>query len=97
MKLVTNGLHSTMEYNAATMIASSHLGNAVVLSHCTENKSQLLHIKYNDAYLFGVLPLSSRTLFASDNSKVSVCVVNGLKCLLFNLYAPSLLKKFENL
>ena len=82
MKLVTNGLHPTMEYNAANMRASSHLGRAVVLSHCTENKvadwkSQLLHSKYNDPYLFGVLPLSSRTLFASDKSKGPVYVVNG--------------------
>ena len=36
MKLVNNGLHYSMEYLAATMIVSSHLGLVLVLSHCTE-------------------------------------------------------------
>ena len=82
MKLVTNGLHSSMEYNAATMVASSHLGREVVLSHLTENRSadwkaQLLQSKYNDEYLFGQLPLSSRTTYALDKSKGPVFVSAG--------------------
>ena len=75
MKLVTNGLHSTMEYNAATMVASKHLGRAVVLIHCTKRqtadwKSQLLDSKYNDPYLFGVLPCSSHQNFIAIRPRV---------------------------
>ena len=82
MKLVSNGLHSSMEYNAATLVASKHLGRSVVLSHCTERnsadwKSQLLDSKYNDPYLFGFLPSSSRTIFYNDKSKGSVSLLSG--------------------
>ena len=38
LKLVSNGLHSSMEYNTAMMIASSHLGRQLVLSHCGEKR-----------------------------------------------------------
>ena len=81
-KLVSNGLHSSMEYNAATMVASKHLGHSVVLSHCTERnsadwKSQLLDSKYNDPYLFGFLPSSSHAIFYNDKSKGSVSLLSG--------------------
>ena len=63
MKLVHNGFHSSMEYNAANMIASSHLGRSLVLNHCTEEaanwKEQLLQSKYNEPHLFGVLSNSA--------------------------------------
>ena len=79
---ISNGLHSSMEYNAATMVASPHLGREVVLSHFTGNRSavwndQLLQSKYNDVYLFGQLPSSSRTTFSCDKSKGPVYVVYG--------------------
>ena len=64
MKLVTYGLHSTMEYYVATLLVSSLIGRAVVLSYCTENRvadwfSNLLHSKFIDFPLFRVYPLSS--------------------------------------
>ena len=70
MKLINNGLHSSMEYNAATMIASTHLGRSLVLNHCTEKKEanwkeQFLQSKYNDPHLFGVLPNSARAKFTN--------------------------------
>ena len=42
MDPMTNGLHSTCEYNAATMVASKHHRRSVVLNHC----SDLAHADY---------------------------------------------------
>ena len=82
MQVVSNGLGSSMEYNAATMVARSHLGREVVPNHLSEKKeadwkAQLLQSKYNDEYLFGQLPLSSRTFFALDKIKGPVYVSTG--------------------
>ena len=37
MELINNGLYSSMEYNAATMVASKHHGRKVVLNHCSQS------------------------------------------------------------
>ena len=68
MELINNGLSSSMEYNAATMVASKHHGRKVVLNHCTQSKEadhkeQLENTKYNDEGLFGEMPLSSHCLY----------------------------------
>ena len=68
MELINNGLFSSMEYNAATMVASKHHGRKVVLNHCNQSKEsdhieQLENTKYNDEALFGEMPLSSHCLY----------------------------------
>ena len=39
MELVINGLFLSMEYNAATMVASKHHARRVVLNHSTQSKN----------------------------------------------------------
>ena len=66
LQVASNGLRSSMEYNAATMVASSHSGRLLVNSHLSEDKdvnwkARLLQSTYNSEFLFGSLPLSSET------------------------------------
>ena len=68
MDLVTNGLFSSMEYNASTMVASKHHARSVVLNHSTEQakadlKDQVENSKYNDPGTFGEMPDSAHCLF----------------------------------
>ena len=44
MELVNNGLFSSMEYNAATMVASKHHARSLVLNHSTHSKDADLKI-----------------------------------------------------
>ena len=75
MELINNGLFSSMEYNAATMVASKHHGRKVVLNHCTQSKEadhidQLENTKYNDEWLFGEMPLSAHCLYWLQRKEV---------------------------
>ena len=68
MELVNNGLFSSMEYNAAIMIASKHHARRVVLNHSTHSKDadlkdQVDNSKYNDPGAFGEMPISAHCLF----------------------------------
>ena len=73
LQVVANGLRSSLEYNAATMVASSHSGRELVLSHAISTrgdvdwKDQLLQTTYNCQHLFADLPLSSQTSHAWDS------------------------------
>ena len=67
LQVASNGLRTSMEYNAATMVASSHSGRLLVNSHLSEDKdanwkARLLQSTYNSEFLFGRLPLSSETM-----------------------------------
>ena len=80
LQVVGNGLQSSMEYNAATMVASSHAGRELVLNQGISQrtnanwKEQLLNSTYNCEFLFGDLPLSSQTVHAHDKTKGDICV-----------------------
>ena len=50
MELVNNGLFSSMEYNAATMVASKHHARSLVLNHSTHSKDADLKIKLITQY-----------------------------------------------
>ena len=68
MELVNNGLFSSMEYNAATMVASKHHARKVVLNHSTQSrdadlKEQVENSKYNDPGAFGEMPRSAHCLY----------------------------------
>ena len=68
MELIKNGLFSSMEYNAATMVASKHHARKVVLNHSTQSrladlKEQVESSKYNDPGAFGDMPFSAHSLF----------------------------------
>ena len=68
MEMVNNGLFSSMEYNAATMVASKHHARRVVLNHSTQSKDadlkdQVENSKYNDPGAFGEMPFSAHCLF----------------------------------
>ena len=75
MELINNGLYSSMEYNAATMVASKHHGHRVVLNHCSQSReadhiNQLRNTKYNDEGLFGEMPLSAHHLYWIQRKEV---------------------------
>ena len=68
MELVNNGLFSSMEYNAATMVASKHHARRVVFNHSTQSKvadlkDQVENSKYNDPGAFGEMLFSAHCLF----------------------------------
>ena len=75
MELINNGLYSSMEYNAGTMVASRHHGRKVVLNHCTQSKEtdhieQIEHTKYNSEQLFGEMSLSALHLYCTQRKEV---------------------------
>ena len=75
MELINNGLYSSMEYNAGTMVASRHHGRKVVLNHCSQSKEadhidQIENTKYNDEQLFGEMPLSAHHLYWTQRKEV---------------------------
>ena len=75
MELINNGLYSSMEYNAATMVASKHHDRKVVLNHCSQSKEadhidQMENTKYNDGELFGEMPFSAHHLYWLQRKEV---------------------------
>ena len=74
MELIKNGLLSSMEYNAATMVASKHHARKMVLNHSMQSplaelKEQVENSRYNDPGAFGEMPNSAFCLFY-ENKKV---------------------------
>ena len=71
LDLVTNGLISSMEFIASSMVASKHHGRSVVLNHCSElpiagYKSQLENSDYFALRVFGALPPSTHAVFRQE-------------------------------
>ena len=103
MELVKNGLLSSMEYNAATMVASKRHARKVVLNHSTQSpladlKEQVENSKYNDPGAFGEMPQSAYCFFYELLSRRAKRIIaysrSAKKCLPFccsHLRTPALI------
>ena len=73
LELISNGLQTSCEINAATIVTFRHHGHFLVLDHCSEFaganfKAPLENTRYDDPSLFGSLPMYFLTDFYHEKS-----------------------------